>query len=72
MQMKVFQGSRFPASRSLIPLLNAGERAEPGVDRSGKKGADIKKCLLSPNTMEYLTALQKLFTVWLTDGPFFV
>jgi hypothetical protein len=68
----VFQGSRFPASRSLIPLLNAGERAEPGVDRSGKKGADIKKCLLSPNTMEYLTALQKLFTVWLTDGPFFV
>lgn len=36
------------------------------------KGADIKKCLLSPNTMEYLTALQKLFTVWLTDGPLFV
>jgi hypothetical protein len=27
------------------------------------KGADIKKCLLSPNTMEYLTALQKLFTL---------
>ena len=46
--------------------------AEKGLDRAladlGKTGDDLKKGLLSPGFTEYLSALQKLFTVYLADG----
>ena len=46
--------------------------AEKGLDQAltdlGETGAAIKEGLLSPDIGEYLSALQKLFTVWLADG----
>ena len=46
--------------------------AEKGLDQAladlGKDGADIKAGLLSPDMAEYLSSLQKLFYVWLSDG----
>ena len=45
---------------------------EKGLDQTltdlGEKGAAIKEGLLSADMMEYLAALQKLFTIWLADG----
>ena len=57
----------YPGKAALDPAM-----AEKGLDGAladlGEEGAAIRAGLLSPDMAEYLTALQRLFTVWLSDG----
>ena len=57
----------YPGKAPLDPAM-----AEKGLDQAltdlGDEGAAIKAGLLSSSMIEYVTALQKLFLVYLTDG----